>query len=285
MVPVQPGTYRIVSVASGTCIINYVDKPWEVVCWHRIDDRNQQWFVQRSGEGYHIKNCLNGLYLTVYETSDTNPPAKVFCGPYPTTWELNQGTEDRGMYIIKRAGCDRVVDLDDWGKAHDGNTIHTHTQRQWLANKRWRFEHLSDDTGEEEQKLSKEIQSKNQQIAERDQKIKEQCAQLDEKSYQVAEKDKQLAELKAQLASQSEELSMIKLNFGRQSALLVQTQETLRRATETLATKGTDLLQTEAQDDQSHIKTELSQRKEKEEKLQERLESLERMVAEASTRS
>ncbi|KAG9079040.1 hypothetical protein FRC06_007987 [Ceratobasidium sp. 370] len=117
MAPVQPGTYRIVSVASGTYIT--LHNHWDAVCWRKLDNKNQQWYIQRSGEGYRIKNCLTGLYLVV---SDTALGAKVFCGRYPTTWELNQGMEDHDMYIVKLAGCDRVVGLH-WGKADDGNEV------------------------------------------------------------------------------------------------------------------------------------------------------------------
>ncbi|KAG9125755.1 hypothetical protein FRC07_006337 [Ceratobasidium sp. 392] len=209
------------------------------------------------------------MYVAVCEASGT----KVIAGRYPTTWELNQGIEDYEMYIIKQAGGGRAIDLDDWGKAHDGNTLHTQIQDDWLACKRWKFERLSDDTGEEEQKLLKDIESKNKQVAEQDEKIKEQAAQLNDKNNQ-------LAELKARLASQDEELSKVKLDLNRQSTLLVQTQDVLHRASESLATQGTDLLRTEVWDNQSRTNNELSQQKERQKKLQEKVEGLERMIAE-----
>ncbi|KAG9090925.1 hypothetical protein FS749_000195 [Ceratobasidium sp. UAMH 11750] len=175
MPPVEPGTYRIVCVASDTCIISQGD--WDAVCWRKLDNENQRWYVQRSGEGYQIKNCLTGLYLVV---SGTDAGAKVYCGRYPTTWELNQGMKDNDMYIIKQAGCDRVLDLH-FGQANDGNEIHAWPQADWFACRRWRFERLGDDTGEGEQERSEELESKNKQINERDQRIQEQNAQLAER--------------------------------------------------------------------------------------------------------
>ncbi|QRV97895.1 DNA double-strand break repair Rad50 ATPase [Ceratobasidium sp. AG-Ba] len=76
MPPVQLGTYRIISVASGTCIKAHND--WEAVCWKREDEnKEQQWYVQRSGEGYRIQNCLHGTYLSVCETKDMAKDHKV----------------------------------------------------------------------------------------------------------------------------------------------------------------------------------------------------------------
>ncbi|KAG8767025.1 hypothetical protein FRC12_006487 [Ceratobasidium sp. 428] len=70
--------------------------------------------------GLQYQECLNGMYLAVAETTDTKPRARVVCGRYPTTWELNQGLYDHEMYIIKQAGVDRVVDLGGAGNAQDG---------------------------------------------------------------------------------------------------------------------------------------------------------------------
>ncbi|KAG8774876.1 hypothetical protein FRC12_001784 [Ceratobasidium sp. 428] len=252
MPSIEPGTYKIVNVHSSTCIVNYPDRPWEAVCWRRLDGlKNHQWYVQRSGEGYHIQNCLNGMYLTVTETSDTKPPAKIFCGRYPTTWELNQGNEDHEIYVIKQAGADRVLDLGGAGAAHDGNQIYTYPQRNWCAWRRWRFERLrsvvlnyaavtlkflySDDTGEREQKLFKEIQANNKRIEKHAQQIKEQNARL-------AEKDSLITELKAQLESRDNELDKVKFELDQKSTLAAQLQDALRQASESLATQGRDLL-------------------------------------------
>ncbi|KAG8692942.1 hypothetical protein FRC08_009438 [Ceratobasidium sp. 394] len=277
MGPVQPGTYRIVSVASSTCIISHGN--WNAVCWRKLDNKNQQWYVQRSGEGYRIKNCSTGLYLVI---SDAGVHAKVCCGRYPTTWELNQGMKDHDMYTIKYPDCDRVVDLHE-GAGHDGNELHMHPQGGWLACKRWRFERLSDDTGEEEQKLIQELQSKSKQIDEKDRRIQEQNAQLTERNCSLAEKDQQLAEqgsqlvqMKERLATQEGEFNRVTLDLAQKSALLLQTQDALRLAGESLVAHGNESLRAEVQ----RVIDRLEYETKRAEKLQERLESLEQMLAE-----
>ncbi|KAG8715474.1 hypothetical protein FRC09_016589 [Ceratobasidium sp. 395] len=228
-------------------------KDWDAVCWRRHEAMDQHWYVQRSGAGYRIKNRMNGLYLVVSETTDTNPPAKVFCGRYPTTWELNQGIKDYEMYIIKQAGCDRVVDLDGFGDARDGNELHTFTQLDWLACRRWRFEHLSDETGEENEEVLKKLQAK---------------------SKEVEEKDSELVWLRKQLASQAEELALVKLDIARGSAVLAQTQETLRQVSGSLATLVDQSALDKFQSVTKHLEQEQAQQKEKSEKLEKKLEEL-----------
>jgi hypothetical protein len=114
MTPVEPGTYIIISVASGIVMTVPGGNGWDVVCWHKHGEMNQQvgmlffsesnpmqtlwkWFVQQSGEGYRIKNCEKGDYLTISSMADE--VAKVYCGRYPKTWELNQGHEDHNMHM------------------------------------------------------------------------------------------------------------------------------------------------------------------------------------------
>ncbi|KAG8774872.1 hypothetical protein FRC12_001780 [Ceratobasidium sp. 428] len=246
MAPVEPGTYRIVNVASGTCIMAYKD--WDAVCWRRHEAMDQHWYVQRSGAGYRIKNRMNGLYLVVSETTDTNPPAKVFCGRYPTTWELNQGIKDYEMYIIKQAGCDRVVDLDGFGDARDGNEV-----TPIYSFGRWRFEHLSDETGEENEDILKQLQTK---------------------SKEVEEKDNELAWLRKQLTSQAEELAMAKLDLAQGSAVLAETQETLRQVSASLAVLVKQSVPNEVQSAMKHLEQELAQQKEKSKRLEQQLEEL-----------
>ncbi|KAG9121573.1 hypothetical protein FRC07_002414 [Ceratobasidium sp. 392] len=255
MAPVQPGKYRIVNVASGTCMISYKD--WDAVCWRRHEGFDQHWFVQRSGAGYRIRNCMSGLYLVVSETTDTRPPAKVFCGRYPTTWELNQGIKDHDMYIIKQAGCDRIIDLDGFGNDHDGNELHTFTESDWLACRRWRFEHLSNETGEEEEEILNELQTKTKQLE---------------------EKDRQLAQANAQLSSQAEELRRANFELVQRSAILAQTQETLRQVSESLAALSNQSARNDTQSANKRLEQELAQQKAKTDKLQEQLESLEQKL-------
>ncbi|KAG8694383.1 hypothetical protein FRC09_009884 [Ceratobasidium sp. 395] len=256
MAPVEPGTYRIVNVASGTCIMAYKD--WDAVCWRRHEAMDQHWYVQRSGAGYRIKNRMNGLYLVVSETTDTNPPAKVFCGRYPTTWELNQGIKDYEMYIIKQAGCDRVVDLDGFGDARDGNeemeirAPKVSTPEFYHQNSD-SYDSNSDETGEENEEILKKLQAK---------------------SKEVEEKDSELVWLRKQLASQAEELALVKLDIARGSAVLAQTQETLRQVSGSLAALVDQSALDKFQSVMKHLEQEQALQKEKSEKLEKQLEEL-----------
>ncbi|KAG9074432.1 hypothetical protein FRC06_010702 [Ceratobasidium sp. 370] len=239
MPPVQPGTYRIINVKSGTCIT--VKNDWDAVGWQKHDGRDQQWYVQRSGEGYRFKNCETGQYLCLVETRDSKEPrTKVFCGVYPTTWDLRQESKDFNMYIIKQADANRIIDLNKWGSEENGTELFADPQPHWVPQQRWRFEFLSDDTGEEGQRLSKEIQLKDKQISEKD-----------------------------------EELARIKKELAEKSAQLNQTQDALRRANEWLAAYSADSMRVELQKTIS----DLSEQKEKTKNLQEKISDLERLMS------
>ncbi|KDN36994.1 hypothetical protein RSAG8_10447, partial [Rhizoctonia solani AG-8 WAC10335] len=110
-----------------------------------------QWFVQRSGEGYRFKNVATGGYLAAIYGEDSNDRA--YCGGYPTTWTLVPNPEHRGygIYGITIGDTDRGLDLLDWGSTTDG-TIHANSRTRHTASTHhwcWRFEHINDDTGEE----------------------------------------------------------------------------------------------------------------------------------------
>ncbi|CAE6346903.1 unnamed protein product [Rhizoctonia solani] len=146
----KPGTYRIVNLKSNTAII---ENHLGTVGWRKLEgSKNQQWFVQISGEGYRFKNVESGGYLAVSITGDWGN--RVYCGGYPTTWTLAPNPEYKGLgiYGIMVGDTDLILDLLDWGNKSDGTSIHAssrvlHTgSTQHMA---WKFEHLSDETGEE----------------------------------------------------------------------------------------------------------------------------------------
>ncbi|QRW10277.1 ricin-type beta-trefoil lectin domain protein [Ceratobasidium sp. AG-Ba] len=111
------------------------------------------------------------------------------CGRYPTTWKIYQGNEDYNMYIIEQGDSGRVVDLFS-ATSPNNPKLCTYPKGDWVAWKRWRFERLSDDTGEVE------IQARDQLIGEyRD---------------QLAAKDAEVVRLQKQLESQSQELNQLK---------------------------------------------------------------------------
>jgi len=208
MVHIEPGTYRIINVASGTAMAIPENNIWDVVCWERNDNKNQKWFAQRSGEGYRFKNCQFGHYLAI---SETRVCAPVYAAWYPTSWQLIQNKEDNNMYIMKSGDVDLVIDLDNYGAAHNGNHLHTYAQEHWVPQKRWRLERLSDDTGEEEGRLKKEVAAKNQELV---------------------GKDKLVADLTKQLSNKDRELARVRKELAEMSTLLEQTQSALRQATE-----------------------------------------------------
>ncbi|QRV97894.1 ricin-type beta-trefoil lectin domain protein [Ceratobasidium sp. AG-Ba] len=241
---VKPGTYRITNVGGGTSIYAR-DNNWDTGCWAKSDNKNQQWYLQSSGAGYRIKNCRNGLYLLVTETKDC---ARIFCGRYPTTWELSQGTRDHNQYMIKLANNKGfAMDLRNWGASHDGNEVDLCPVRDWLDCQKWRFERLSDDTGEEDQKLRNDITAKNKQ--------------LEDLKSQLTKKDAQVTQLTQRLSSQSQEL------------------ETLRKANESLRNQSVISLSTKLQNTNKHFEKDMNQQKEETSSLRESLSNLEKRFA------
>ncbi|KAG9090518.1 hypothetical protein FS749_000495 [Ceratobasidium sp. UAMH 11750] len=258
MPPIEPGTYRIGSEASGTAMTSPDWNEWDVVCWHKHDGRNQQWFVQRSGEGFRIKNCVNGHYLAVSRVSNNAP---VYCGRYPTTWVLNQTNE--GTHTIKCGDDDRVIDLDGWGKGHDGNHMHLHWQGSWMAHRRWWFERLSDDTGEEEPKLRQEIDTKKKQLGDCD--------------AQLAKKDRCIAQLTEQLVEKDQELSQVKDDLAEKLFILAEIQEALHQTNESLTSQKAELAQIRAENANGRQERELAQQKEETSDLRNKMEGFERL--------
>jgi len=81
--------------------------------------------------------------------------------------------------------------------------------RETISNlkKRWKFERLSDDTGDQDEQIRREIVSKDEQLASKDQQIAEKTQLVGQKDEQLAQKDQQLVEQARQLANQSEQLA------------------------------------------------------------------------------
>ncbi|CAE6470121.1 unnamed protein product [Rhizoctonia solani] len=134
----KPGTYRIVNLNSGTAI---TANHRGTVGWHKQDSKDQQWFAQASGKGYRFRNIASGGYLAVTSTTDSDN--RLYCGEYPTTWALVTNPDHSGheVYGIMIGDTDRMLDLiHAYSRArHNGSTKH----------RTWRFERISDETGEE----------------------------------------------------------------------------------------------------------------------------------------
>ncbi|KAL5638174.1 hypothetical protein ACGC1H_005020 [Rhizoctonia solani] len=144
----KPGTYRIVNLVSGTVITETANGAvgWQLTC-----GKHQQWFVQRSGDGYRFQNATSGVYLAVASTDDNNN--QLYCGAYPTTWMLITNPEYTGkdVYGIMMGDTDRVLDLNSWGGKADGTKITAFSKSEFKGGPKcrmWRFERINDETGE-----------------------------------------------------------------------------------------------------------------------------------------
>ncbi|EUC56440.1 hypothetical protein RSOL_179440 [Rhizoctonia solani AG-3 Rhs1AP] len=145
----RPGTYKILNLKSGTAM---TENDLGTVGWRNENTKDQQWFVQVSGEGYRIKNVASGGYLSAIYGEDSDDRA--YCGGYPTTWTLVPNPEHRGynIYGITIGDTDRGLDLQYWGSTIDGTKIHANSRTRHTGSTHhwcWRFEYINDDQGEE----------------------------------------------------------------------------------------------------------------------------------------
>ncbi|CAE6429270.1 hypothetical protein ACGC1H_000931 [Rhizoctonia solani] len=114
----KPGIYRIFNVHTGSAIQVSDHDPTKIVAWEQHSRENQQWFLQRSGHGYQLRNKLRDAYLAV---SSTDNHGLVYASRYPTTWVF---LKFGGNYVIQLADRNRVLDLHHCS-GHNGNEIHT----------------------------------------------------------------------------------------------------------------------------------------------------------------
>ncbi|KAG9081688.1 hypothetical protein FRC06_005450, partial [Ceratobasidium sp. 370] len=197
-----------------------------------------QWFVQRSGEGWRFRNCKSGQFLTVSNTDDFS---EVYCGKHPISWELVQGPRDHDVYLIKFAGCNRMFDLDKNGAAHNGNRVTLCQQVGSVPHQRWKFERLNDDTGEEDQRISREIAERDQRLAAMDQQLATQGQQLADKTRQIVDKNAQLTHKDHQLARMAEQLAIQGQEIAQVNSSLRSTQAQMAEVTERLRSKEEEL--------------------------------------------
>ncbi|CAE6513792.1 unnamed protein product [Rhizoctonia solani] len=155
----KPGTYRILNTLTGTAIQVSDHDPTKVVAWEQHDGENQQWLLQRSGEGYQLQNRRDRAYLAVCNTDNH---ALVYASRYPTTWVFLKSS---GNYIIQFADRNRVLDLHN-GLGHNGNEIHIwNVDGNNMAHRTWRLECLGGDPGNKELTgIQEEIANKNNEL-------------------------------------------------------------------------------------------------------------------------
>lgn len=140
---IQPGTYRIISGIAGTAMQVLDQDPSEVVTWQLHEGDNQHWVVQRSGDGYTFKNGRHGLYLA---TRSSENHSQIYASRYPITWVLPRINEG---YWIQFPNTTQLFNLH-CGWTTNGNKIHLFCVDYNGHNNysTWRFEYLSDETGE-----------------------------------------------------------------------------------------------------------------------------------------
>ncbi|KAB5594644.1 hypothetical protein CTheo_1966 [Ceratobasidium theobromae] len=218
-IPPNPGTYYIVSVAAPKNVIEVPSCNEErVVCSSRNNEPNQQWYLQRSGRGYKIKNMKYGVYLA---TGGSKYGSPIGTSPVPTSWTLMRTHEG---YSIQYGDEDKVVDLH-YGLDFEGNVMHIRPVGGSPAHRRWKFEHIrfvgfsglihyysilkanSDDVGgEEAETIEDQVEHLHQQLRAKN-------IQIALKDAELASKDRQLAqqkrELQAALRSRSEGQSQL----------------------------------------------------------------------------
>ncbi|KAF8760128.1 hypothetical protein RHS01_01725 [Rhizoctonia solani] len=140
----QPGTYRISNAVTGTAVQVSDDDSTKIVTWQQHDRENQQWFLQRSGHGYRLRNRRHNAYLAV---SNTDNHALVYASRLKPI--LGVTTSFDSGISVQLADMNRVLDLH-WGSGHNGNEIHIwNLDGGNMPHRIWRVERIGDDFGEE----------------------------------------------------------------------------------------------------------------------------------------
>ncbi|CAE7154556.1 unnamed protein product [Rhizoctonia solani] len=138
------GIYRIFNALTGTAIqVSDYDSA-KLVTWEPHNGKNQQWLLQRAGDGYQLQNRRYSTYLAI---SSTENNALVYASRYPATWVF---LKSNGNYLIQFADSNRVLDLYN-GLGHNGNEIHIwNLDGNNMGHRTWRLERLGDEPGNKE---------------------------------------------------------------------------------------------------------------------------------------
>ncbi|KAG8708990.1 hypothetical protein FRC08_018600 [Ceratobasidium sp. 394] len=254
MVFLLPGTYKIIDEDHGTCI---TDRNGEAVHWRMNNHKDQEWYLQRSGEGHFLRNCQSGRYLTVNIINGTTKSIRVFCDTLPTEWELSR----TGVAQYMKTTCGEtalVLHIPYLGVA-DGSLLYAEEWKGAPDSWGWMFERLSLNTGEQgEQDLSKEQETtSNPTLLAKENR---------ELASQLAEKDRRLGETIERLADLQQELAKVRGELAEKSSRLEQTEDALRKTGEQLASQDARLSRIREQLDGDNLQGEISQWKRADEK-------------------
>ncbi|KAG8705018.1 hypothetical protein FRC09_003198, partial [Ceratobasidium sp. 395] len=114
---------------------------------------------------------------------------------------------------IQYADNNRVLDLH-FGWKHNGNEIHIWPAASDNANKIWKFEHLSDDAGEElpasfktqGDRLTQDLQAQTQDLAQKDERIASLERELADQRREAEESRQAITKMAVDLARKDREL-------------------------------------------------------------------------------
>lgn len=209
------GTYRIVHSSGGAAIQAMDDDPTKMVVWKCHEGENQQWFVQRAGDGYTFKNCRHGLYFAVKNTSSKYEDRSPLHGSkYPMPWALVQQNDRYAIMFpenIKRVLCSTNY------SAENGTILHLWpTENHPTAT--WKLEKLNDETEKLPLEHISSMGPDPQTVNIEEKPVKHQVNEL--------ERDEELGRMKDQISSMEGQLSSVVAS--QQEAIIRQLQEIIK---------------------------------------------------------
>ncbi|KAI5824239.1 carbohydrate-binding module family 13 protein [Schizophyllum commune] len=122
MVEIESGRrYYITNAKAGTVIdLNAMDN-YTIVGWNNKNGDNQKWELQRSENGWHIKNVGNGTYLGF--DGDLHEGTRLTSWRDPCDWQIWKDEQDPSVYRLFIPNTTLNIDLSDHGNSHPGTAI------------------------------------------------------------------------------------------------------------------------------------------------------------------
>lgn len=139
MTTVEPGIYRIVNYGRGTVMTVPAHSNSMIVGRKTPNQPGQQWFIRRSGGGYHISDRVYGRYIAV---DRAKPPITAYLEDHPTFWEIIPDEET--TWKIKLMEYDLVLDLR---AGNNGEKIQLERIQSGYDGSRWELERLGSAPG------------------------------------------------------------------------------------------------------------------------------------------
>ncbi|CAE6513766.1 unnamed protein product [Rhizoctonia solani] len=198
----EPGFYRISNAREGTAIQVSEHDPTQVITWKRDDGENQQWYLQRSGQGYQLQNRYYDAYLAVFNTDNRG---QIYASRYPTTWVF---LKYNGNYIIQLADKNRALDLH-CGSGHNGNVLHLYNQDgSHMPHRIWKLERLGNDAGNKEPpEAGEETANINKELLQMQDELSSAKNELSELRSLLRQRDETIHRLQQDVKSKEEALN------------------------------------------------------------------------------